>query len=70
MKEADIDRVVDFIDLGLKLSLEISAITGPKLVDFNNCLIQNAEVKAKVENLKEQVEKFSKSFAMPGYSDF
>ncbi|XP_050684439.1 serine hydroxymethyltransferase isoform X1 [Leptidea sinapis] len=70
LKETDFDQVVDNIDKALKLAQEITKIAGPKLVDFNRVLEENAEVRSKVQNLKEGVEKFSGSFPLPGYEDF
>lgn len=65
--EKDIDSVVDFIDRGLKLSKEISAISGPKLPDFKNVISTNADVIAKIKSLRQEVEAFSENFPLPGY---
>ncbi|XP_047505104.1 serine hydroxymethyltransferase isoform X1 [Pieris napi] len=70
LKEADIDRVVDFVDQALKLASEVTKISGPKLVDFNKVIEENAEVKAKVQNLKESIEQYSRTFPLPGYEDY
>lgn len=40
--EKDIDQVVEYIDRALKLSNEIVAISGPKIVDFKNVCRTNA----------------------------
>ncbi|KAH0951461.1 hypothetical protein HN011_012126 [Eciton burchellii] len=65
--EKDIDKVVDFIDKGLKLSKEVSAISGPKLIDFKRVLSTDENIQAKIAVLKEEVEAFSKQFTIPGY---
>lgn len=64
--EEDIVKVADFIDKGLKLSKEVSAISGPKLVDFKRVLNTDEIIKVKVAALKEEVETFSRQFSMPG----
>ncbi|XP_043260330.1 serine hydroxymethyltransferase [Colletes gigas] len=68
--EEDIDKVVDFIHKGLLLSKEVSDISGPQLVDYNRVLNTDARIKEKVAALKEEVETFSKQFAMPGYDTY
>ncbi|EGI70459.1 PREDICTED: serine hydroxymethyltransferase, cytosolic [Acromyrmex echinatior] len=65
--EKDIDKVVDFIDRGLKLSKEVTAISGPKLVDFKRVLSTDENIKTKIAALKEEVEIFSKQFSIPGH---
>ncbi|XP_046820566.1 serine hydroxymethyltransferase isoform X1 [Vespa crabro] len=69
-KEEDIDKVVNFIHKGLLLSKEISKISGPKLVDFKQVLNTNADIKAKVAALKEEVETFSHQFPIPGIEQY
>ncbi|KAL0107563.1 hypothetical protein PUN28_014702 [Cardiocondyla obscurior] len=68
--EKDIDQVVNFIDRGLKLSKEVSAISGPKLVDFKKVLSTNEQIKTKVATLKKEVEDFSRSFSLPGFDNY
>ncbi|XP_072931882.1 serine hydroxymethyltransferase isoform X2 [Epargyreus clarus] len=68
--EKDFDKVVDCIDKALKLGQEITKISGPKLVDFNNTIEQNADIKEKIKNLKEEVESFSRTFPLPGYETY
>ncbi|XP_012230517.1 serine hydroxymethyltransferase isoform X1 [Linepithema humile] len=65
--EKDIDKVVDFIDKGLQLSKKVSAISGPKLVDFKRVLNTDENIKAQVASLREEVETFSKQFQIPGH---
>lgn len=48
--ESDMDKVVEFIDRGLKLSREIAKVSGPKLVDFKKTLHEDPIFQAKVMN--------------------
>lgn len=64
--ETDIDKVADFIDRGLKLSKEITKISGPKLVDYKHVIETNEDVKAKICALRSEVEKLSSQFPLPG----
>jgi len=68
--ETDIDMVVDFIDRALQLSKEITAISGPKLVDYKRIIEEDQTLKAKVKALREEVERFSNKFPLPGYEEY
>ncbi|XP_065158237.1 serine hydroxymethyltransferase isoform X1 [Atheta coriaria] len=68
--EKDIDTVVDFIDRGLKLAKEISAVSGPKLVDYKRVLHEDKTLSAKVHALKAEVTKFSETFPLPGLEEY
>ncbi|KAK0096943.1 hypothetical protein PV326_003794 [Microctonus aethiopoides] len=70
VKEEHIDDIASLIDRGLKLSLEVSAKSGPKLVDYKSFLAKDPEIKAKVAALREEVEKYSRQFSMPGFKDY
>lgn len=65
--ETDIQNVVNFIHEGLQLALEVSAISGPKLVDFKRVLLEDSNIHQKVLKLKNAVENFALDFPMPGY---
>ncbi|CAH0723301.1 unnamed protein product, partial [Brenthis ino] len=67
LKEDDIVRVADYIDKALKLGKEVTDLSGPKLVDFNKVIEENTDIKAKVSALKEEIEKYSQTFPLPGY---
>lgn len=69
-KETDIDKVVDFIDRGLQLAKEISQVSGPKMVDFKKVIHENSEFANKVSALRDDVEKFSAQFVLPGYPEY
>lgn len=70
LKEADIDRVVDFIDRALKLGQEITKVSGFKVADFNKAIDDNATFKSKIAKLKEEVESFSQTFHLPGFEKY
>ncbi|KAH9636381.1 hypothetical protein HF086_011238 [Spodoptera exigua] len=70
MKEADIDRVVDYIDKALKLAQEITKVSGPKVADFNKTIEESPDFKAKIKNLKEEIENYSRSFPLPGFETY
>lgn len=66
--ESDIDRVVDFIDRGLKLSREIGEVSGPKLVDFK-AACHSDKFAGKISSLRAEVEEYGSKFPLPGYGD-
>ncbi|XP_058820685.1 serine hydroxymethyltransferase isoform X2 [Topomyia yanbarensis] len=68
--ESDMAKVVDFIDRGLKLSKDITAVSGPKLADFKRVLHEDPAISAKVQALKKEVQSYSENFPMPGYEDY
>ncbi|KAL0893198.1 hypothetical protein ABMA27_014812 [Loxostege sticticalis] len=70
MKEADIDRVVDYIDKALTIAKEVVKISGLKLADFNKTIEGNAEFKSKIESLKTEIENYSRTFPIPGIGDY
>jgi glycine hydroxymethyltransferase len=66
--ESDIDRVVDFIDRGLKLSRAIAEVSGPKLVDFKTAC-HSEQFASKISALRAEVETYSSQFSLPGFDD-
>ena len=70
LKEADIDRVVDYIDKALKLAQEITKVSGPKVADFNKAIEESADFKAKIKSLKEEIENYSRTFSLPGFETY
>lgn len=70
LEEVDFDRVVNYIDSGLKLAKEIGASSGPKLVDFKEMCHKDSGFAGRIKALKEEIEEFSAKFAMPGYKDY
>lgn len=69
LKEADIDVVVNFIDRAILLGKEAQVISGLKLVDYKRVVREDMTIKAKVTSLREEVEKFSDRFPVPGLKD-
>lgn len=67
--ESNMDDVVSFIDRGLKLSKEIAAASGTKLVDFKSACHSDA-FSGKVKALRKEVEEYSGQFALPGYGEY
>ncbi|XP_053678921.1 serine hydroxymethyltransferase isoform X1 [Anopheles nili] len=68
--EKDMQQVVNFIDRGLRLSKEIAAVSGPKLVDFKRVIHEDVTFSAQVQSLRKEVELYSEQFPLPGYEDF
>ena len=66
-KEPDMHKVVQLIHQGLQLARDVSAISGPKLVDFKRILVQDDGVKQRLLGIREQVESLALTFPMPGY---
>lgn len=56
--------------IGLLLSKEVSAISGPKLDDYKRVLNTDAGIKVKVASLRKEVETFSNKFQMPGLEEY
>lgn len=63
--ETDMDKVVDFIDRGLKLSKEIATASGPKLVDFKTAC-HSEQFAGKIAAIRNEVEEFGAKFPLPG----
>jgi len=55
---------------GLQLSNEVTKVSGPKLVDFKRVLKENDTFSQKVNQLRAEVEAFSRTFPIPGYPDY
>ena len=59
--------MVQFIHSALMLAVEVSKVSGPKLVDFKKVVEEDATFHKKVLEIKTQVENFAIKFPMPGY---
>lgn len=66
-KEEHIDKVAKYIHQGLLLAKEVTAKSGPKLVDFKNVIETDPDIRSKISKLKNEIESFGKSFPLPGY---
>ncbi|XP_068568493.1 serine hydroxymethyltransferase, mitochondrial [Cebidichthys violaceus] len=67
-KEADFVQVVELMDEGFKIALDVKKKTG-KLQEFKNFLLQDPETVARIANLRHRVEAFARPFPMPGFHD-
>lgn len=62
--EKDFERIGEFLHHAVTITLSIQKEHGKLLKDFNKGLVNNKDI----EQLKVDVEKFSSSFEMPGFS--
>ncbi|XP_041900570.1 serine hydroxymethyltransferase, mitochondrial, partial [Corvus kubaryi] len=67
-REEDFQKVVEFIDEGITLALDVKSKTS-KLQDFKTFLLQDSETQQRLSNLRQRVETFARAFPMPGFSD-
>ncbi|XP_077103964.1 serine hydroxymethyltransferase, mitochondrial-like [Siphateles boraxobius] len=67
-KESDFHQVVDFIDQGIKIALDVKTKT-KKLSDFKSFLLEDAETASRIADLRSRVEAFARPFPMPGFHD-
>merc|ERR1712216_180195 len=66
LKEADFEKIGEFLHRGLEICLAVQEKSGKKLVDFNNALGEEANA-AKINALKADVESWAGKFFMPGH---
>ncbi|XP_056370941.1 serine hydroxymethyltransferase, mitochondrial [Oenanthe melanoleuca] len=67
-REEDFQKVVEFIDEGITLALDVKSKTS-KLQDFKTFLLQDPEAQRRLGDLRQRVETFARAFPMPGFSD-
>ncbi|XP_004634504.2 serine hydroxymethyltransferase, mitochondrial [Octodon degus] len=67
-REDDFRRVVDFIDEGVNIGLEVKRKTA-KLQDFKSFLLKDPETIQSLTNLRQRVEQFARAFPMPGFHE-
>ncbi|KAL1272228.1 hypothetical protein QQF64_028090 [Cirrhinus molitorella] len=67
-KESDFQQVVDFIDQGIKIALDVKTKT-KKLSDFKSFLLEDSETASRIADLRRRVEAFARPFPMPGFHD-
>ncbi|KAF7240271.1 Serine hydroxymethyltransferase, mitochondrial [Varanus komodoensis] len=65
-READFHKVVEFIDKGIQIGLDVKKKTS-KLQDFKSFLLEDPEMKQRLSDLRQQVETFARAFPMPGF---
>ncbi|KAE8293258.1 hypothetical protein D5F01_LYC08363 [Larimichthys crocea] len=67
-KEADFEKVVEFIDEGIQIALDVKKKTG-NLASFKSFLLQDPETVSRIAELRHRVELFARPFPMPGFTD-
>ncbi|XP_062282617.1 serine hydroxymethyltransferase, mitochondrial-like [Scomber scombrus] len=67
-KEADFEKVVDFIDEGIQIALDVKKKTG-NLASFKSFLLEDQETVSRIAELRQRVELFARPFPMPGFTD-
>ncbi|XP_039559156.1 serine hydroxymethyltransferase, mitochondrial [Passer montanus] len=67
-REEDFHKVVEFLDEGIALALDVKSKTS-KLQDFKTFLLQDPETQRRLSDLRQRVETFARAFPMPGFSD-
>jgi len=71
LKEADFEKVVDFIIEGVNLAIEIkNSCEGTLLKEFKTKMATDAGYQARLKDLRDRVEDFAETFPMPGYDDW
>ena len=66
LKEADFEKIGEFLHRCVEFALELQKTSGKKLLDFLKAL-EGPEAKAKLEPLKAEVEAWAGKFFMPGH---
>jgi len=69
-KENDFERVVEFIDRAVQITLEVQKGCGPTIREFKAKLAGDEEANKKIAELRAEVEAFALAFPMPGYEDW
>uniref|UniRef100_A0A4W6BTK7 glycine hydroxymethyltransferase n=1 Tax=Lates calcarifer TaxID=8187 RepID=A0A4W6BTK7_LATCA len=67
-READFEKVVEFIDEGIQIALDVKKKTG-NLASFKSFLLEDPETVSRIAELRQRVELFSRPFPMPGFTD-
>ncbi|CAG6021225.1 unnamed protein product [Menidia menidia] len=68
LKEPDFEKVVDFIDEGIHIALDVKKNTG-NLANFKSFLLKDPDTVSRIAELRHQVELFARPFPMPGFTD-
>jgi glycine hydroxymethyltransferase len=70
LKENDIEKVVEFLDAGLKLAIEIQSESPSRLLKDFAVTMKKPAFEQKLNALRDQVEDYAEQFYMPGYEGF
>ncbi|KAK9797433.1 hypothetical protein WJX73_003651 [Symbiochloris irregularis] len=63
LREADFEKVAEFLHTVLEICKSVQASSGKKLVDF----VKGLESSSELKQVEEEVKSFGSSFAMPGF---
>uniref|UniRef100_A0A8C9Y0H9 glycine hydroxymethyltransferase n=1 Tax=Sander lucioperca TaxID=283035 RepID=A0A8C9Y0H9_SANLU len=67
-KEADFEKVVEFIDEGIQIAMDVKKKTA-NLASFKSFLLEDQETVLRIADLRQRVELFARPFPMPGFTD-
>ncbi|XP_023008088.1 serine hydroxymethyltransferase, mitochondrial [Maylandia zebra] len=67
-KEADFEKVVELIDEGIQIALDVKKKTG-NLASFKSFLLEDQDTVSRITELRQRVELFARPFPMPGFTD-
>ncbi|CAI5765079.1 serine hydroxymethyltransferase, mitochondrial [Podarcis lilfordi] len=67
-REGDFQKVVEFMDEGIQIGLDVKKKTS-KLQDFKTFLLADPETKQRLSDLRQRVETFARAFPMPGFDE-
>jgi len=67
LKEVDFKEVVNFLDSGIKIALDVKTKSGAKLADFNH-LLESPDYVGRLDSLKQDVIKLVRKFPPVGFS--
>ncbi|XP_027710898.1 serine hydroxymethyltransferase, mitochondrial [Vombatus ursinus] len=67
-REDDFRQVVNFIDEGVHIGLDVKNRTA-KLQDFKSFLLNDPETRQRLASLRQRVEDFARAFPMPGFEE-
>ncbi|XP_075958253.1 serine hydroxymethyltransferase, mitochondrial-like [Anarhichas minor] len=67
-KEAAFEKVVEFIDEGIQIALDVKKKTG-NLSSFKSFLLEDQETVSRIAELRQRVELFARPFPMSGFTD-
>ncbi|XP_038608417.1 serine hydroxymethyltransferase, mitochondrial [Tachyglossus aculeatus] len=67
-REDDFRQVVEFIDEGVRIGLDVKGKTA-KLQDFKSFLLHDPDTRQQLADLRRRVEEFARRFPMPGFAE-
>ncbi|XP_045626472.1 LOW QUALITY PROTEIN: serine hydroxymethyltransferase, mitochondrial [Procambarus clarkii] len=68
-KNEEFKYVVELLDRACCIALDAKKKSGKKLSDFKAIIVNDVEIKTKIEALQAEVNEFSLKFPMPGFDD-